>query len=109
MDLVLLGEGLFQLGDIEAGRTRHFQDHRLLPRQQIAGRGDLGGDGRGDRHRTVPVRVHEIARGDTLFGMSLRYGVSLSLIQEFNPSVNPHALRLGGRVLIPQLPRSQEK
>jgi len=57
----------------------------------------------------MDFRVHEIASGDTLFAMSLRYGVSLSLIQEFNPSVNPRALHLGGKVLIPLLPRSQEK
>jgi membrane-bound lytic murein transglycosylase D len=58
----------------------------------------------------MEFRVHEISRGDTLFGMSLRYGVSLSLIQEFNPSVNPRALHIGGKVLIPQVPpRSRQR
>jgi membrane-bound lytic murein transglycosylase D len=62
---------------------------------------------------TMPLmefQVHAISGGDTLFGMSLRYGVSLSLIQEFNPSVNPRALHIGAKVLIPQIPpRSQAK
>ncbi len=54
--------------------------------------------------------VHDIASGDTLFGMSLRYGVSLALIQEFNPTINPRALHIGAKVLIPKIPtRSQEK
>jgi membrane-bound lytic murein transglycosylase D len=58
----------------------------------------------------MDFQVHAISDGDTLFGMSLRYGVSLSLIQEFNPSVNPRALHIGAKVLIPQIPlRSQAK
>src|SRR5262245_58663766 len=30
VDLVLLGERVAQLGHVEAGRARHFEDHRLL-------------------------------------------------------------------------------
>ena len=52
----------------------------------------------------MEFRVHTIAEGDTLFGMSLRYGVSVSLIQEFNPQVNPRALHIGATVLVPQIP-----
>jgi hypothetical protein len=52
----------------------------------------------------VEFRVHVVARGDTLSGMSVRYGVSVPLIQEFNPSLSPRALRIGAKVLIPVVP-----
>jgi membrane-bound lytic murein transglycosylase D len=52
----------------------------------------------------VEFRVHIVAEGDTLSGMSARYGVSVPLIQEFNPSLAPRALRLGAKVLIPLVP-----
>lgn len=52
----------------------------------------------------VEFRVHVVAPGDTLSGMSVRYRVSVPLIQEFNPSLSPRALRLGARVLIPVFP-----
>jgi membrane-bound lytic murein transglycosylase D len=52
----------------------------------------------------LEFRVHVVARGDTLSGMSARYGVSVPLIQEFNPALSPRALRIGARVLIPLFP-----
>jgi membrane-bound lytic murein transglycosylase D len=52
----------------------------------------------------LEFRVHVVARGDTLSGMSVRYGVSVPLIQEFNPSLSPRALRIGAKVLIPVIP-----
>jgi membrane-bound lytic murein transglycosylase D len=52
----------------------------------------------------LEFRVHVVAVGDTLFGMSLLYKVSVPMIQEFNPSVNPRALRIGAKVLIPVIP-----
>ncbi len=52
----------------------------------------------------MEFRVHQVTQGDTLSGMSIRYGVSVPLIQEFNPSLVPRALRLGVKVLIPVVP-----
>jgi membrane-bound lytic murein transglycosylase D len=52
----------------------------------------------------VEFRVHVVEPGDTLSGMSVRYRVSVPLIQEFNPSLSPRALRIGARVLIPVFP-----
>jgi len=52
----------------------------------------------------LEFRVHVVTQGDTLYGMSLRYGVSVPLIQEFNPSLAPRALRLGAKVLVPVVP-----
>jgi membrane-bound lytic murein transglycosylase D len=61
----------------------------------------------GEQMPLLEFRVHVVSEGDTLFGMSLRYKVSVPLIQEFNPSVNPKALHIGARVLIPVIsPRS---
>ena len=52
----------------------------------------------------IEFQVHVVAAGDTLSGMSQRYGVSVPFIQEFNPSLSPRALRLGAKVLIPVVP-----
>lgn len=61
----------------------------------------------GEQMPLLEFRVHVVEEGDTLFGMSLAYKVSVPLIQQFNPSVNPKALRIGARVLIPVIsPRS---
>ena len=51
VDLVLLGKRFAQLGDGEARRARHVEDHGLLAGEQVAGGRDLGGDRRGDDRR----------------------------------------------------------
>ncbi len=59
---------------------------------------------------TMPLlefRVHVVMTGDTLSEMARRYGVSVELIQEFNPQLVPRALQIGARVLVPVVsPRS---
>lgn len=59
---------------------------------------------------TMPLlefRVHVVVTGDTLSEMAQRYGVSVELIQEFNPQLVPRALQVGARVLVPMaFPRS---
>jgi membrane-bound lytic murein transglycosylase D len=53
---------------------------------------------------TMPLlefRVHVVVPGDTLSEMARRYGVSVELIQEFNPRLVPRALQLGARILVP--------
>jgi membrane-bound lytic murein transglycosylase D len=52
----------------------------------------------------IEFRVHVVTGGDTLYAMSLRYGVSVPLILEFNPALTPRALRIGAQVLIPVVP-----
>jgi membrane-bound lytic murein transglycosylase D len=52
----------------------------------------------------IEFQVHVVTAGDTLYGMSLRYGISVPLLQEFNPLITPRALRLGSKVLIPVVP-----
>jgi membrane-bound lytic murein transglycosylase D len=48
--------------------------------------------------------VHVVSAGDTLFAMARKYGVSVELIQEFNPQIAPRTLRIGSRVLVPVRP-----
>jgi hypothetical protein len=44
---------------------------------------------------------HTIAGGDTLSGIAKRYGITLSQLQQANPTVNPRALQIGQRIVIP--------
>jgi membrane-bound lytic murein transglycosylase D len=56
---------------------------------------------------TMPLlefRVHVIVSGDTLSEMAQTYGVSVEMIQEFNPRLSPRALQLGTKVLVPVAP-----
>jgi membrane-bound lytic murein transglycosylase D len=48
--------------------------------------------------------VHVVSAGDTLYAMAKKYGVSIDLIQEFNPQIAPRTLRIGTRVLVPVRP-----
>jgi membrane-bound lytic murein transglycosylase D len=45
--------------------------------------------------------VHVVEPGDTLSEIALKYGVTVEMILEFNPSVKPLALQIGARVLVP--------
>jgi len=45
--------------------------------------------------------VHVVRPGDTLSEMALKYGVTVELILEFNPSLKPRALQIGAKVLVP--------
>ena len=46
--------------------------------------------------------VHVVRSGDTLSEIAQSFGVSVSMIMEFNPSVKPLALRVGSRILVPR-------
>lgn len=45
--------------------------------------------------------LHTIARGETLLGIALRYGISLEALQQANPGVNPTFLSVGQGLIIP--------
>jgi len=47
-----------------------------------------------------------LANDDTLFGLALRYGVSLEMIKTANPELNPNFLTVGKSVIIPILATS---
>jgi membrane-bound lytic murein transglycosylase D len=77
-------------------------DYQLkVPLQYVdAVRGTLAG-------ATMPLlefSVHVVSAGDTLYAMAKKYGVSIDLIQEFNPQLAPRTLRIGAKVLVPVRP-----
>lgn len=46
-------------------------------------------------------RTHTMAKGDTLYSLSRKYGVSVSAIQKANNITNPNAIREGAKLVIP--------
>jgi membrane-bound lytic murein transglycosylase D len=56
---------------------------------------------------TLPMlefRVRVVVAGDTLSEIAKSYGVSVAMIQEFNPTVKERALRIGAKLLVPLVP-----
>ena len=47
--------------------------------------------------------IHEIQGGDTLYALSRHFGVSVSMIEMYNPAADAHALRSGQKIIIPAL------
>ncbi len=50
---------------------------------------------------TATPFLHTIAKGDTLLGIALRYGVTVEDIQAANPEVDPNLLVVGTQVIVP--------
>lgn len=50
---------------------------------------------------TPTPRSHTIKSGEDMFGISLRYGISLDELMTANPSVNPRAMSVGNTLVIP--------
>ena len=51
--------------------------------------------------RLLEYRFHRLASGDTLYGLSRRYGVALPLIERANAGLDPRRLAVGGIVRVP--------
>ena len=47
--------------------------------------------------------IHEIQSGDTLYALSMHFGIPVSMIEMYNPAVDAHTLRSGQKVIIPAL------
>jgi len=45
--------------------------------------------------------IYSIQSGDTLYDLSNHYGVSVSMIRNYNPRIQPRSLRIGQRIIIP--------
>ncbi len=50
---------------------------------------------------TPTPRVHEVQKGEDMFGISLRYGVTLDDLLAANPDVQPNFLSIGTLLVIP--------
>ena len=50
-------------------------------------------------------RTHTIATGDTLYGISRNYGVSLASLMSFNPGIDPYNLQVGSKLNVPPASR----
>ena len=55
----------------------------------------------------IEYYVYKIRSGDTLYALSRHYGVSVDMIQEYNPGIKADTLRIGSNVLIPALKEVQ--
>jgi membrane-bound lytic murein transglycosylase D len=51
--------------------------------------------------RLLDYRYHRLSSGDTLYGLSRRYGLALSLLEKANAGLDPRRLAVGGIVRIP--------
>jgi membrane-bound lytic murein transglycosylase D len=56
--------------------------------------------------RLLEYRYHPLASGDTLYGLSRRYGVALALLEQANAGLDPRRLPLGAVVRIPVVDRA---
>ncbi|NJK92102.1 MAG: LysM peptidoglycan-binding domain-containing protein [Blastochloris sp.] len=45
--------------------------------------------------------THTLAKGDTFYSLSRKYGVTLAALQKANPDVEPARLRIGQKIVIP--------
>ena len=50
---------------------------------------------------TATGGIHVIVSGDTLSKVAAQYGISLNKLQAANPSINPRALQIGQKIVIP--------
>jgi chromosome segregation ATPase len=55
-----------------------------------------------DESSPAEENIHRIEPGDTFSRIAREYGVRLSELLEANPTVNPRALQIGQRIVIPQ-------
>jgi len=51
--------------------------------------------------------IYTVKSGDTLSAISKRYATPLSMVVEANPGIKPDKIRIGQRLIIPQLTRSK--
>lgn len=51
--------------------------------------------------KTNSTRSHTMAKGDTLYGLARKYGVSVSAIQKANNITKPESIRDGAKLIIP--------
>lgn len=55
---------------------------------------------------TATPRTHVVERGEDMFGIALRYGLTLEELTAANPEVNPNLLSVGTALIIPASPET---
>jgi peptidoglycan-N-acetylglucosamine deacetylase len=61
---------------------------------------ETGGSG-GNPGIVASQAIHTVASGETLYGIALRYGVTVNAIVQANDLANPDRLNLGQQLIIP--------
>ncbi len=51
----------------------------------------------------IKYYMYQVKSGDTLYALAKHYGVSVKTIQQSNAGLNPNALRVGQKIIIPAL------
>lgn len=68
--------------------------------RRVSGAAAQGG-GSAPETMSAPPRTHRVAKGDTLWGISRKYGVELSELIALNPQIkNPNLIRVGDEVRV---------
>lgn len=52
--------------------------------------------------KTAPKKTHRVARGESLWEIAKKYGISVADLQEKNPGVRAMKLKVGARLVIPK-------
>ncbi len=45
--------------------------------------------------------IYVVKKGDTLWAIAIEYGITLKVLQDANPDVNPRTLHVGQKLVIP--------
>lgn len=51
--------------------------------------------------KLLKFAIHTVGEGDTLYDLSLHFGIPISMIQKYNPQVRPETLRIGLKLVVP--------
>ncbi|MEM1084800.1 MAG: LysM peptidoglycan-binding domain-containing protein, partial [Verrucomicrobiota bacterium] len=78
--------------ELEREKARHSDEPMLLP--------ELPGTEKSTpkstpARKTTPTRFHTVLKGENMYRISLRHGLTLDQLQAANPKVNPLRLRIG--------------
>jgi len=96
-----LDSDILQIGNPELLRGIALPGHMLKvpPDSADAVRDAL----RRTKNRFQHVHAHTISSGDTLYDLAIEYGISVALIELFNPGILPRRLQIGSKVYIPNI------
>jgi len=58
---------------------------------------------------TPTPRTHQVIKGEDMFGIALRYGVTLEELMAANPEIKPNAMSIGTVLIIPGFAQTEEE